>query len=239
MKTLTLAGILLATLSVTASAQRMGHSNTHAPLITQNLKMGDRAQIKVEYTAITFSGGEWATALANENTRDGVRDQINAAASKDPLGSLETDKDLTVAGKKVPAGNYKLAFMLNKRYRWQMVLTGETTVEFNVKFNKASIFRHRLTLNLDAGEANFTAVLHISFGNETGRLTVTPGLPALEIIAGFANAMCPLMDEEVDPEFFVMFKKHKIGMCCEDCVDDWAELSEKEKSQTLAEILQK
>ncbi len=94
----------LLVLAMPLCAQKMGHSNTHAPVIRQTLDMGGKAAIQLSYTAITWASGTWASALKDPEKRGRMRERINAAADSDPLGSFAVDKPLRIAGKLVPAG---------------------------------------------------------------------------------------------------------------------------------------
>lgn len=218
-----------------ALAQKMGHSNTFAPEITQVLKLGDRGTLKLTYTSITWSGGTWAKALQDEKTRDSMRERINAVAASDPLGSFETDKVLKIGGARVPAGRYKLAFMLNERFAWQVVLTGAKTIPLDLEFVDTKRSRKRLTLNLDAGDKNFTARLRIAFGARESELEIALRAAA-RTYPGILNSQCPLMEEEIDPEVTLTYGGHKIGLCCKDCVEDWNELTKKARDGHLAKM---
>lgn len=219
-----------------ALAQRMGHSNTNAPEITQVLKMGDRGTLKLIYTSITWAGGTWAKVLQDEKTRGPMRERINAAAASDPLGSFETDKVLTIGGTRVPAGRYKLAFMLNERFAWQVVLTGAKTIPLDLEFVDTKRSRKRLTLNLDAGDENFTARLRVAFGARESELKIALRAAA-RTFPGILNSQCPLMEEEIDPKVTLTYGGHKFGLCCEDCVEDWKEMTKKEQDGHLAKML--
>jgi len=35
------------------------------------------------------------------------------------------------------------------------------------------------------------------------------------------NTICPVMEEEVDPEFFTMYKGKKVLLCCEECIEEF------------------
>ena len=220
------------------TAQKMGHSNTHAAVIQQSLDMGGKATIKLSYTAITWASGTWAAALQDPAKRGRMRERINAAADSDPLGSFAIDKPLRIAGKLVPAGKYKLAFKLNERFRWQVVLVGKKTTAISIRFGKAPQASKRLTLNLEAGDANFTARMVITFGDDRGALGIgEPSAHVAKKYPGIANSMCPLMDEEIDPKITIEHGGKKIGLCCKDCIDDWKKLSSREKIAKVAKVL--
>lgn len=228
-------------LPTVATAQKMGHSNTHAPVIGQTLDMGGKAKIKLSYTAITWASGTWAAALQDPAKRGRMRERINAAADSDPLGSFAIDKPLRIGGKLVAAGKYKLAFKLNERFRWQVVLVSKkknATRSITVRFGKAPQASKRLTLNLEAGDANFTARLEITFGDDVGALDIAAAsAPVVKKFPGIANSMCPLMDEEIDPIITVDHDGKKIGLCCKDCIDDWKKLSSRERTAKVEKVL--
>ncbi|MEE9127572.1 MAG: hypothetical protein V3U11_10565 [Planctomycetota bacterium] len=216
----------------------MGHSNRNAPDISQTVRLGDKASLKLSYTSITWASGTWAKALTDKSKREKMRSRINSAATQAPLGAFATDKPLSIAGKKVPAGSYKLAFMLDDKYRWQLVFTGENKITWPLDFEKGRKNRKRLVLNLTAGDENFTAALQVAFGAKECEIPITLPAETPKKLATI-NAKCPLMDEPVDPKFAVTYKGFKIGFCCEDCLPDWKELPAKEKDEALAAMRKK
>ena len=52
------------------------------------------------------------------------------------------------------------------------------------------------------------------------------------------NENCPIMEGKVTPEGgTVQWNGKTIGFCCEGCDEKWAELSEEEKAEALAEAM--
>ena len=51
--------------------------------------------------------------------------------------------------------------------------------------------------------------------------------------AGIVNKKCPIMEEDVNPEFTVAYKDKKVGFCCEACIPEWNDLSDTEKATKL------
>ena len=223
-----------------ALAQKMGGTNTNAPDIQQSIQLGKRGRIAISYQAITWSGGRWAKALQDETTRDAMRNRINAAAKEFPLGSLETDRDLNIGQGSIPAGRYALSFQLDENFAWQLVLGSEKTYSFDLPLANSSKVMKRLTLHLDAGEEDFTASLTVAFGAKECALPVRPSADTIvRNPTQILNQNCPVSGEAVDPDQFVTFRGYKIGMCCEDCIADWNELSKDEKDQHLKKLLAK
>ncbi len=68
--------------------------------------------------------------------------------------------------------------------------------------------------------------------NEKDHSPEKPGEAALEA-AGIVNKKCPIMDDDVDPEFTVAYKGKKVAFCCEDCIPKWNALSDAEKAAKL------
>ena len=219
-------------------AQRMGHSNTNAPEMSQTINMAGKAAMKVTYTSITWASGTWSKALADASKRDKMRERINAAANENPLGSFETDVAAMVSGQHVPKGVYKLSFGLNERFLWELRLHGATKVSVPLKLARRAKARKRLTLNLNSGDEDASASLHIMFGNEECELAIVPHLkknPAKKAVVT-VNQKCPFMDEAVDPEITVSHKGQAVGLCCEDCIEDWKKLSAKERDERVAKV---
>ena len=87
MKTLFCTVLGVSLLAVPAMAQRMTTPN--APTVGQSIQLTEAGSIELSYVAISWNSGRWADSLANEETREGMRDMINQAASAQPLGSLK------------------------------------------------------------------------------------------------------------------------------------------------------
>ncbi len=248
MNTALLACFGLALLTAPASAQKMGHSNTNAPTISQTIRLGDKGTIKLQYTSITWASGSFSKALQDENTRERLRERINGLAASDPLGSLETTTALIVDDKRVGAGSYALAFMLGADYGWQLVLTaakGKRQISWPLELEATKRTSRRLTVNLEAGDEDFTAQIAFAFGNQVGRMAVATAAPIPEVAKAnrgtgpIVNAKCPLMEEAVEARYTLDFNGRRVGFCCEDCLPDWLELSDAEKEQHLAKVLKK
>jgi len=216
----------------------MGHSNSNAPRVSQTIDLAGKAAIKLEYTSITWANGTWSKALADASKRDKMRERINTAANESPLGSFETDVATMVSGQHVPKGGYKLSFGLSEGFLWELRLRGATNIAVPLQLTERATERRRLTLNLNSGDEDASASLHIVFGSKECELAIVPHLeqkPAKKR-GNTVNQKCPFMDEAVDPAVTVSHKGQVIGLCCEDCIDEWKKLSAKERDEHVAKV---
>lgn len=165
-------GLLLLVMTSPALAQRSGSSNRNAPTITQTIAFG-KDTIELSYTSITWGEGQWAAKLADEATKAAARANINANAEKTPLGTLKVAMPITIGTTKVAAGTYKLAFVLDDNYKWQILLTADQT-KLNVALDLKNVDEEskRLRVALRAGEKDFTAELAVGFGKSRGTLPI-------------------------------------------------------------------
>ena len=164
LKKIVAVAVLVACTGTPALAQRMGSANRNAPQITQSITLGG-AKLDLNYTSITWASGQWASQLANDATKAGFRDNLNAAAAKSPLGSLTASAALTIGGQKVEAGTYKLAFTLDDKFQWQITLTSDAgSVVIPLPLKAVEEDSTRLVTSLRAGEKDFTADIVVAFG---------------------------------------------------------------------------
>lgn len=221
-----------------APAQRMGHSNSNAPRVSQTIDLAGKAAMKLDYTSITWANGTWSRALADASKRDKMRERINTAANESPLGSFEADVATMVSGKHVPKGGYELSFGLSEDFLWELRLRGATNIAVPLLLTERAKERRRLTLNLNSGDEDASASLHIVFGNKECELAIVPHLKkdAAKKSGDTVNQKCPFMDEAVDPAVTVSHKGQVIGLCCEDCIDEWKKLSVKERDEHVAKV---
>jgi hypothetical protein len=89
-------------------------------------------------------------------------------AERAPIGSLETSDDLTIGGKTVAAGDYKLYFTIDDDLSWHLVLAaseeGGAKFDWKLDLTETKSVATRLCVNLGAGEKDGTGVLGIAFG---------------------------------------------------------------------------
>ena len=231
----TVLGVFL--LAVPAVGQRM--MNPNAPTVGQSIQLADKGSIELSYVAISWAGGRWADALANEETRQGTREMINEAASSQPLGSMKASVDLDIGGHRVPAGSYRLGFMLDDKYKWQIALFGDgNRVDLPLAMRPNFVARKRLILSLMAGEEDFTGVMMVAFGNMVCRLPIgVSEAEEEEIPRGIINRICPIMGDPIEEDYVVLHRGYNIAFCCEICYGDWDILGTAERDEILTKIL--
>ncbi len=173
MKTLFPIAVSVALFALPVTAQRMGHSNTNAPTVGQSLNFADKGSVELSYASITWARGTWATHLADEATRHLKRDEINEAAKSAPLGTFTTSVDLVMNHVRVSAGSHQLAFMLDEKYQWQVVLFKDgKQVALPLRLAANPIQSKRLVLALIAGDENFTGRMFVTFGDKAAQFSI-------------------------------------------------------------------
>lgn len=180
MRTLCLPVTLCALLAVPSlTGQRMGRVNRDAPTAGCFIELHGGNRIEVSYQAITLAQGKFMQRLENLRKQED-KDQVNAyverfnvTARQQPLGKLKVTGNITLGGAKIPAGDYGLAFMLDEKVQWQVViLDGEQTKAswtLDTKAPKATA--RRLSMALVAGD-QAGADLGIAFGDVSSKLAV-------------------------------------------------------------------
>lgn len=226
-------------LAVPATAQRMGHANTNAPTVSQSIDLPEKGRVELTYTSITWASGRWAEALDNEATREQMRSTINETAEQEPLGSFRSSVNLVIGHQHVLAGSYRMAFMLDDEYQWQLSLSNEEKrTLLGLEFGSNPLHSGRLVIALLAGDENFTARLLIAFGDKAGNLPIAID-PAGEAAPAPINANCPMMQEPVDPSVTVTYEGQTIAFCCSDCIPQWNKLTEAERGERVKQMLEK
>src|SRR5262252_7241201 len=150
-KSLAAAALLIASASLPALAQVMGSSNRNAPKITESIAFGgDKGDtIEIAYTSITWGEGQWAAQLADDATKAATRERINGNAQKTPMGSLKCSAAILLGTQKVAAGTYKLEFLHDDSYKWQLVLAVDAgTVTCPLEMKTVDDERKRLHVGL-------------------------------------------------------------------------------------------
>ena len=107
--------------------------------------------------------------------RSGMRDRINGAAARSPLGALECSMDLAIGEQTIPAGSYNIGFMLSEKFEWQMVLLkGEKQIPVLIPFIDSPAMNKRLVFSIYAGDVDGSVGVYFGFGNRSGTLTLLP-----------------------------------------------------------------
>jgi hypothetical protein len=174
--------------------------------------------------------------------------------SDQPLGSLKASVDLSIAGQRVSAGEYSLAFKLDDNYQWAIALSSEGgSVNLPLVTGESPMESKRLVIALLAGEEDFSGLMLVAFGSQICPLPI--GIAAAEeaapveaapieveaVDATLANVIindkCPLMEDPVVPNQEVTYRGYRIGFCCEICTEEWELLPAEEKDELLDSLL--
>lgn len=189
--------LLAAALVAPAVAQTPGSTNRNAPTVEQKVSYPNGIAVTLNYTSITWAGGNWAKALEDKNKRDGARTYYNSEADKKPLGSFTTKTDVTFGGQEVAAGEYTLKFKLNDAFAWTIVLeNGSTTITVPLQLTPGGGEEHahqRLVLALYASGKKEAGV-YLGFGEQMAMLEIAPAAAMGEKKAEEASA------EKADPK---------------------------------------
>jgi len=162
-------GLLMA---VPVAAQKSGMINQNAPKLTQSLTAGE-AKIQLDYTSIAWGQGQAFNAAMDKGNGD-ARKQINELAKSKPIGSFTTSVDLTCGDVKIPAGEYKLGFIITDNMEWQMSFMGKDTI--NVKLPLTDSKEKQSTMlvcSLFAGDRG-TAGCYVAFGQKSCVVNFAP-----------------------------------------------------------------
>ncbi len=177
-RTLSIVALALAVIAPTLSAQKMGMSNNNAPTCTSAIAFGEKGSVEIKYTAITWGAGAWAKQITDPQRGERMRDRINKTAEAQPLGELKASADVTIGGKKVAAGTYKLYFTVDKDAKWTLVLAGkESKIEWLLDL-KEGTENSRLGLALAAGKEDDTGEFTVQFGKMNCKIACSAGAAA-------------------------------------------------------------
>ena len=175
MKKIWLVTAALVLFQASTFAQRMGSGNSNAPTIKQNIEFADGAKVSFHYVAINWGGGQWAKALANEESRDKMRERINSTAKSRPLASMETSMDMLLGEQSIPAGAYQVGFTLNEKFAWQMsLMKDEATIHLPLPLMDSPEEAKRLIVAAYADNAAGSVGMYVSFGKKFCTLTLLP-----------------------------------------------------------------
>jgi len=175
MKTLGIALVALTAFSAPAAAQVTGSTNRNAPKMEQTCDLGSERVLTLNYTAITFAGGNWAASLADESRRDRMKAYINGKADSAPIAFFETTSDMMINETRVAAGEYDMAFVLNDDFKWDLRLKSDSgSIMIALNLTDSPMASKRLIMSLHGGEEDGTAGVYIAFGEQIGTLDLTP-----------------------------------------------------------------
>jgi opacity protein-like surface antigen len=180
MRSLCLLTLCAALAAAPATAQRMGSANRNAPTAGCFIEFRGGNRIEVSYQAITLGQGRFMKHLEDlrnsddKSTVEGYVERFNVTAKDKPLGKLNISGKITLGGKEVEAGEYGLAFMLDEKVNWKVVILDaeqKTKASWNLETKAPKATARRLGMRLVAGEQG-GAELGIAFGDVSTKLAV-------------------------------------------------------------------
>lgn len=164
---------LLLLIASPLTAQKMGSVNSNAPTISQGITFANGSGITIKYKSITWADGK---AMGNLKV---ARQRINAAAERSPLGQIVVTGDgVTLGGKKLTAGSYKMAFTLDEELNWHIITwveQGKGRIDLPLKIKEGKGTSPRLNITVIAGQSDTQARVRIAFGKSNGYLPVFTG----------------------------------------------------------------
>ena len=161
-------------ISAPAFAQKMGGSNRNAPMVKQSLAAGE-AKMSLNYTSITWAGGQMMERLADKKEGAGARAYVNKNAPNAPLADFTTSIDCTVGDLKLTAGSYKVFYTIDDDCNWHINFMGSDAkkpMKHKLELMDSEMKNKRLLMCLYAADKG--AGVYVAFGNKTGMLTFKP-----------------------------------------------------------------
>lgn len=163
--------VLAAALCAPAFAQKMGSTNSNAPMMKQSIEAGS-AKMSLDYEAITWADGRTMARIMDKEKGAGMRKRITESAAQAPLGSFTTSVECKVGEQTLPAGDYKVFFTIDEDMNWSINFQG-----------KDKTFTHKLTL-ADSGHESKRLMLclyasdkgagvYVAFGSKSGDLQIS------------------------------------------------------------------
>ena len=173
MKTKFLSFALAVAFCAPAFAQKMGSTNSDAPMVKQTVEAGD-AKISLDYTSITWADGRTMGRIMDKENGGRMRSRINETASASPLGSLNTSVDLMCGDLHLPAGKYTIFFTITDDLEWQInFMNGDKTHTMKLPLADSEHESKRLMMCLYAGEDEGAGV-YVAFGKHSGTIDLKP-----------------------------------------------------------------
>lgn len=170
------AAVAAVCLALPAAAQRGGSANRNTPTVGQSIAFTNGCSVKIEYRSITWAKGRWMEGLKAEQGRESANRDMKA----NPTGSLSASKDITLGGKSVKAGEYKLYFQVDADVKFHLVLADDagTETKWMLDLAETSDVNSRLTLTLTAGKNDTDANLGVGFGTMAGTVAMSASVSA-------------------------------------------------------------
>lgn len=163
--------VLAAALCAPAFAQKMGSTNTNAPMMKQSIEAGS-AKMSLDYQAITWADGKTMARVMDKEKGAGMRKRVNETATQETLGSFSTSVDCKIGDNTLPAGDYKVFFTIDEDLNWSINFQGKDKT-FTQKLTLADSGHEskRLMLCLYASEKG--AGVYVAFGSKSGDLQIS------------------------------------------------------------------
>lgn len=151
-------------------AQVRGGINRSAPKVTNAIEMGGK-KLHIEYTSIRFGDGEWQKIQEQKDAYEG----FNKFAENKPIGKVVTTTDVMVAGKKVPAGSYKMYFTLHEQAGWILNVKPENgdPIRWRMVLSETKDAAKCLKISLEPTSKDGACTLGITFGSMQVTVPVT------------------------------------------------------------------
>jgi len=165
----------------TLTAQRMGNRN--APRAGAFIEFRGGNRIEVSYASISFAKGVFMKKVENLRTQEdkdeveGWIERFNVTAQQQPLGKLKVTGNISLGRKKIAPGDYGLAFMLDEKVNWKVVILDEdqqTKGSWTLDTKAPKATARRLNMWLAASDQG-GASLGIAFGDVASKLSVVAG----------------------------------------------------------------
>lgn len=164
---------MLGALAAPAIAQVSGSINRNVPTLSQGFHINNDAEDKIEltYKAIAFGEGQWQKLKDNKD----MHERFNAGAERRPIGTVSSTMACKVAGKEVPAGEYKMFFTLHEQAGWILnVKNDDNHVMWRMAMTETDHNHTRLHISLTPGESANECHMMIAFGNQMVKVPVGP-----------------------------------------------------------------
>lgn len=149
-------------------AQAMGSANSSAPTVSQSISFANGAALTIEYKSITWASGKTMSALMDAEKGANMRSRVNQQAERSPLGSVTVEKSVTLGGKTIDEGEYKMYFTIDDDNAWHLVMASEEAKhDWKLPLTEGDKMTTRLTMALMAGEKDTDANLMVAFGKQS------------------------------------------------------------------------
>lgn len=162
--------VLAAALCAPAFAQKMGSTNSNAPMMKQTIEAGS-AKMSLDYAAVTWADGKTMARIMDKEKGAGMRKRTNESGPQDPLGSFTTSVECKVGEQTLPAGDYKVFFTIDEELNWSINFQGKDKT-FTQKLTLADAGHESKRLMLCLYATDKGAGVYVAFGSKSGDLQI-------------------------------------------------------------------